>query len=274
VRVAALAAALALFAGAARAAERCDRPLAYQDAAAENAGTLTTLSWAPFGRPETGWEVYAPTVAGTIGTTCAPQTPGFARAVARWRHRRRLGKGGALDVATLLAMKSEWQAARPFTARPDDVCPEPPELIQLEAAAPEESDGGKIVLLRPAALAAYRRMAAAARTAVPEAAADPERLMLFSGFRDPAYDAARCAAEGNCNGLVRAACSAHRTGLALDLYLGAAPGAEPDSTADASRLWLSRTATYRWLVANAQCYGFVNYAFEPWHWEWVGPRRR
>jgi LAS superfamily LD-carboxypeptidase LdcB len=27
---------------------------------------------------------------------------------------------------------------------------------------------------------------------------------------------------------------------------------------------------FRWLVANAYRHGFVNYAFEPWHWEWTG----
>ena len=27
---------------------------------------------------------------------------------------------------------------------------------------------------------------------------------------------------------------------------------------------------YRWLVRYAARFGFVNYAFEPWHWEWVG----
>ena len=67
----------------------------------------------------------------------------------------------------------------------------------------------------------------------------------------------------------RATCSPHRTGYAVDLYLGQAPGFGPDSTADLSRLFLSRTAAYRWLVANAHRFGFHNYPFEPWHWEWA-----
>ena len=119
-------------------------------------------------------------------------------------------------------------------------------------------------------LAAYRRMAAAARRESPEIAADPRNLTLFSGFRDPAADAARCAREGNCNNVQRATCSAHRTGLAMDVYVGQAPGFPPDSSADANRLYMSRTATYRWLVANADRFGFVPYPFEPWHWEWTG----
>jgi hypothetical protein len=261
-------------AGAARAGEPCDRPLAYRDAAAENAASLTTLAIAPFGRPETGWAVYAPKIAEELRATCAPDTPGFARALARWRGRHGLGHAGVLDDATFEVMKTAWQDRRPFVAlRKAGACPDAPDLIALEAAAPEESDGGKIILLRPPALAAYRRMVAAAKAAVPEAAADPERLMLFSGYRAPADDAARCEAQDNCNGIVRAQCSAHRTGLAVDLVLGAAPGFDVDSSADANRLWQTRTATYRWLVANAGRYGFVNYVFEPWHWEWVGKAR-
>jgi hypothetical protein len=258
-------------ASTAHAAERCDGPLAYQDAAAQNAASITTLTFAPFGRPETGWAIYAPKIADELRTGCGPDTPAFARALARWRGRHGLSRSGVFDATTFEAMKSGWQKRRPFVAlRGEGLCPDAPELLALEGAAPEESDGGKIILLRPAALAALRRMTAAARAEVPEAAADPERLMLFSGFRDPADDAARCEAQGNCNGLVRAQCSSHRTGLAIDLFLGAAPGFDVDSSADANRLWQTRTETYRWLVKNARRYGFVNYVFEPWHWEWVG----
>jgi D-alanyl-D-alanine carboxypeptidase len=251
-------------------AERCDRPLAFRSAAASNAASQSSLAIAPFGRAETGWETYAPLIADEIKTDCAPDTPGFARALARWRGRHDLGHGGVMDAAVLLAMKSAWQDRRAFVAgHPAQACPEPPDLAALEAAAPEESDGGKIILLRARAMAAYRRMVAAARAEVSEAAADPERLMLFSGFRDPEYDAERCASQGNCNGLVRAQCSSHRTGVAMDIYLGSAPGFDADSSADVNRLWQTRTQTYRWLVVHARRYGFVNYAFEPWHWEWV-----
>jgi hypothetical protein len=258
-------------ASTAHAADRCNAPLTYQTAATQNAQSLTTLAFAPFGRPETGWAIYAPGIADELRTDCGPDTPAFARALARWRGRHGLSRSGVFDAATFEAMKSGWQKSRPFVAlRGEGVCPEAPDLLALEAAAPEESDGGKIILLRPATLAALRRMTADARAKVPEAAADPERLMLFSGFRAPADDAARCEAQGNCNGLVRAQCSAHRTGLAMDLVLGAAPGFDVDSSADANRLWQTETPTYRWLVKNARRYGFVNYVFEPWHWEWVG----
>src|SRR3989344_4684733 len=104
----------------------------------------------------------------------------------------------------------------------------------------------------------------------PRAPGAPPHLTIFSGYRSPAAGAARCQAEGNCDGIVRARCSAHRTGLAADIYVGQAPGYGPDSTADPNRLFMTRTATYRWLLAHAPRFGFVNYPFEPWHWEWTG----
>ena len=67
-------------------------------------------------------------------------------------------------------------------------------------------------------------MVAAARAGVPAIAADRTLLTIFSGWRDPAADAARCALEGDCGTIARANCSAHRTGLAVDLYLAPAPG--------------------------------------------------
>ncbi len=113
-------------------------------------------------------------------------------------------------------------------------------------------------------------MRAAAQAELAEVAADPRLLTLVSGFRDPVEEGARCAARA-CDGLTRAHCSAHRTGMAMDLYLGGAEGADPTSSDDANRLRQSRTPAYRWLVANADRFGFVPYPYEPWHWEWAGP---
>jgi LAS superfamily LD-carboxypeptidase LdcB len=110
----------------------------------------------------------------------------------------------------------------------------------------------------------------ASRREVPAIAADPQALQIFSGFRDPDADDARCAREGNCQGVTRARCSAHRTGLAMDIVVGQAAGFPVDSSADPNRLAMSRSPAYHWLVGNAARYGFVNYVFEPWHWEWTG----
>jgi zinc D-Ala-D-Ala carboxypeptidase len=239
-----------------------------QQAAAANAQSVKTLVVSPFGRPEIGWKFYEPLIANEAGTNCPAESAGFADALARWQGGHALEPTGILNELTLDALKQTWQLRRPFVLATREGCPDAPQERMLQRAAVSESYGGKVILLHPKALAAYRRMAEAAR----KAGLIPQRsplFTIFSGYRSPAYDAARCARENNCQGLVRATCSAHRTGWAMDINLGAAPGFTPDSSADANRLYISQTPLYRWLVRNASRFGFVNYAFEPWHWEFV-----
>lgn len=239
-------------------------------AATGNSASLTSMGWSPFGRRELGWAVYAPLIGEEIGTPCPPASAGFAAALAIWQAKHGQIASGSMDQVTFLQMKQIWQSRRPFVAASRAMCPPPPTATTLEQIAPNESYGGKQIFLLANALTAYRRLIAAARTELPTMSRDPQLLTIFSGYRSPDYDAARCLRDGNCQGVVRASCSAHRTGAAVDLYLGAAPGYAPDSSDDANRLFLSRSASYLWLVHNALRFGFVNYAFEPWHWEWIG----
>ena len=249
----------------------CAMPSAYGPAGAYNAAAQTNLVFAPFGRPEQGWSIYAPRIARTVRSACPAQTPAFARAVARWQAHAGLTAHGGVDPPTFAAMKAGWEQRRPFIhVRAEGICPLAPDEAHLVLVPPEDSFGGALVRLRPGTLRALRAMIAAARREDPAIAADPGQLTVFSGFRSPDYDAARCVREKNCDGIVRAACSSHRTGLAVDLALGPAPGFMADSSADANRLYQTRTPAYRWLVANAARFGFVNYVFEPWHWEWIG----
>ena len=258
-----------ILAAAAPLAGTCAAP-APPGALAANAASFATLAWSPFGRTETGWAVYAPKVAVEVGTPCAVATTGFAAALGGWQARHHLAPTGVFDALTFAAMKAKWQGARPFVHIDGrTACPPPPAADRLATARPAESYGGKTIQLRATALAAYRALLAAAR-ADPAVRAEPRSLTIFSGFRDPAADAARCTAEGNCNGIVRATCSAHRTGLAMDLWVGNAPGFGPDSSVDANRAAMTAGPQYRWLLANAARFGFVNYVFEPWHWEWTG----
>ena len=240
------------------------------DAAGRNAASLQTLAWSPFGRPETGWETYAPLIAHEIGTSCAPGSAGFAAALARWQADHKLAPDGVMQGATFEPMRVAMMLRRPFVeATRNGVCPAPPPPTMLSTAKPGEAYGAMTLQLRTGALDAYRRLVSAARDSDPQIAADPQLLTLISGFRSPTDEASRCVG-GACNRRERASCSAHRTGLALDLDLGAAPGFRPDDSADPNRLWMSRTPAYRWLVANAGRFGFLPYPFEPWHWEWTG----
>ena len=249
----------------------CAPAPAFTAAAAMNAASLTGAAWSVFGRPETGWEIYAPLVAHEIGAACGPDQPGFAAALADWQGRNGRPATGIMDPDTLKALDILWLRRRPFVAASaHGACPPPPPAAALASATPAEGYLTKSIQLRAGALEAYRRMAAAARAELPSMAADKRLLTIFSGYRDPADDAARCAKDGNCGTIAKANCSAHRTGLAMDLFLGAPPGFPPESSADANRLYQSRSEVYRWLVANAARFGFMPYPFEPWHWEWTG----
>jgi hypothetical protein len=239
------------------------------EAARLNARSLRELAWSPFGRPEIGWQTYAPLVGREVGSTCPPDSRGFAEALAKWKAEQRAPGGGVFSEADFALVRGAIQSRRPFVRlTAQGACPAPP--VDLETALMSEGYAGKVVQLRPDALQAYRRMVAQARADDPRIAADPRNLTIFSGFRSPESDAARCEAEQNCDGVVRATCSPHRTGLAVDLYVGQSPGFGPDSSADENRSFMSRTPAYLWLVANASKFGFTPYPFEPWHWEWTG----
>jgi hypothetical protein len=249
----------------------CQGPAAFVDAARHNSETAQSLSWAPFGREEQGWRIYWPLVAHEIGAGCGPSTTAFAAALASWQKVHAFPADGVLTPAQFDVMKIAWYR-RMYHAPggADQGCLAAPQA-SAAAADPSESYGGKTIQLDPQVLEAYRRMVAAARDEVPGLKDDPQMLTIFSGFRSPAADAATCDQRGGCQGPVKSRCSNHRTGRALDIVMGAAPGQRVDSSDDANRLYMSQTAAYRWMVANADRFGFANYPFEPWHWEWTGP---
>lgn len=236
-------------------------------AARANGESARSLVWSPFGSEEIGWEIYAPLIANEIATACAPDQPGFAAALAAWQRRNGPVADGVMTPAVFETMRLRWHRARPFSKIDPADCPPPPTTLAYSKATEAY---GPPMRLRPGALDAYRQMVAAARAEAPSVSSQPNALKIFSGFRDPEADAARCLTEGNCDGVRRTLCSAHRTGLALDIHVGMAPGGDPASTADFNRLAQSRTPAYRWMVRNAGRFGFVNYAYEPWHWEWTG----
>jgi zinc D-Ala-D-Ala carboxypeptidase len=248
----------------------CEGPAAFRTAAAANARSLTELDWAPFGVAERGWDAYEPVIAAEVGTPCPPQSGSFAAAVATWQDAHGLPASGLVEPATAEKMRVIWMLRRPFVrATRSGQCPAGPDAATLAAAAKGEGFWGKAIVLQPEALAAYRRLAAAARKEVPAARANRQLLTIVSGYRSPAENGARCAG-GGCGGPARANCSAHQTGTAIDLYLGAVAGSEPTDSRDPNRSWQAGTPTYRWLVQNARRFGFVGYPYEPWHWEYAG----
>ncbi len=243
---------------------------AWAAAARANQEGLASLPLTPFRRLEVGWRAYAPLVGREIGTRCDAGVPAFARRLAAWQTAHGLTASGVADEATFAALQALWMARRPFVIESRRGCPPAPPETSLAAVPPAQAYGGKALWLRPEALDAYERLAAAARAEVAETRRDPRLFSIVSGYRSPAEGAARCAAAGGCGGVTRASCSAHQSGLAIDFDLGAAPGFDPASADDANRLAITRGAPYRWMVDNAARFGFAPYPFEPWHWEWTG----
>jgi hypothetical protein len=253
-----------------------DAPEAFVHAAEANARTLEDLDWAPFGQPEKGWQVYDLLVGREIGAACGSGTPAFAEKLAAFQARYQLPADGVFTAATFEVVKGLLQEQRPFImARLAKICPDAPseaELVPVPKAAETFEREGR--LIRADAFAAYQRMVAAASAELPALKEDPKALTIFSAYRSPDSDAARCDEQGNCDGLRRATCSSHRTGTAIDINVGWIPGVAADSTSPENRLLQTRTAPYRWLVMNAARFGFVNYPYEPWHWEWIGSREK
>lgn len=208
------------FAGGARAAGPCHTNAdGWQAQGLANAASAYGMEWAPFGAAEWGWQAYLPLIQRELHTTCGPGTPIFASQLAGFQQTHGLTPTGLFDAATFQVFRGLWQERRPFVmARVGGACPEPPPINQLGYLVESEEHADRLTrLLRRDVLDAYRRLVAAARVEVPEVGADPELLQIFSGFRDPEADAARCAQQGNCDGLRRAVCSPHRTGTAVEI---------------------------------------------------------
>lgn len=241
-------------------------------AAAINAASVTGSQWSVFGRAQTGWSVYLPLISRELGVACPPGRTAFARRVKLWQSTHGLPASGLMTADTLRTMNLVWLRRRPFVgATREGACPPPPDEGVLATAHPDEGYRGKTVRLLVEALVAYRRMIAAARDALPALSSDRNLLTIVSGFRGPDEEASKCLNTASCGTSSMAKCSAHRTGLALDLFLGPKDSSTPTSSDDGDRALQSRSPAYLWLVANADQFGFTPYPFEPWHWEYTRP---
>ena len=248
--------------------------LAFSRAASENARLRGSLSWTFGGKTQTGWNIYAPLIAQTIGTEAGPDTAEFALALARWQVSAGLPENGVLDTPTLETLTKYWQSRRlgrfglsandnllsaPITEFFDPT--RSPDLLQLERET----------------YAAYQKMVAAAvkdlkhelkLTQTGELAPEEKFLRIVSAYRSAEYQAALRRQEPNAGRAALAKNSPHSTGRALDIYVGG----EPVKTLDSNRMIQVQTPVYKWLVKNAHRFGFYPYFYEPWHWEYVPAR--
>ncbi len=232
------------------------------EAARRNNSLKNELVWTFGGKQQQGWHLYVPLICHLIGTEADADSNEFAVALARWQKSVGLDSDGVLDNDTLARMVSTWQSRRAGSAAF-------PTADQIVTGAPSEFyDPSRADELRQAerqAYEAYKQMLAAA-------AADPslklaqsgKYLKIISAYRSREYQDKLRQQLPNSGRAGLAVNSPHFTGRAFDIYVGG----DPVETKDANRAIQIQTPAYRWLVKNAERFGFLPYFYEPWHWEY------
>ena len=244
---------------------------AFVAAATQNTQLRNELSWTFGGKQQRGWYLYDLLISKTLRTKDAPGTSDFAAVVAGWQKRNRLTADGVLDQDAFMRMVSQWQGNR----LKQRGYPDPSQLV---TAPPSDFyDPGRAAEMRQVernTYEAYKRMLAAAiadpslnlaNTAPGTLAPKEKYFKIISSFRSREYQEELRRRSPNAGSAGLAVNSPHFTGRALDIYVGGSPV----DTKDANRAIQVNTPAYRWLVRNAERFGFRPYFYEPWHWEYV-----
>jgi len=244
---------------------------AFANAATQNATLRNELNWTFGGKQQRGWYLYDLLIHKTLDTEHDPDTAGFAAALATWQKRSGLGASGMLDESSLMRMISQWQSNRlkaRTVADPSQLITAPPADFYDPSRAPE------LRQVERNTYAAYKEMLAAAiadpslklaHTSANELTAKESYFKIVSAYRSRDYQDELRRKSPNSGSAGLAVNSPHFTGRALDLYVGG----DPVDTKDANRALQVNTPAYRWLVRNAERFGFRPYFYEPWHWEYV-----
>ena len=235
---------------------------AFAAAATTNVTLRNDLTWTFGGKQQRGWYLYDLLIGKTLNTKHDPITSDFAASIASWQKRRGIRADGILDEDALMAMVSQWQGNRlknRTAATPDQLMTAPPSDFYDPSRAPE------LRQVERNTYAAYKEMIAAASDDL-KLAPSSSYLKIVSSFRSREYqeNLRRKSPNAGSAGLA-VNNSPHFTGRALDLYVGG----DPVDTKDANRAIQVNTPAYRWLVQNAERFGFRPYFYEPWHWEYV-----
>ena len=233
-------------------------------AAAENARLRNEVSWTFGGRQQRGWYLYDLLIGKTLNTDDDSITDDFAGTLAKWQKKRGLSPSGVLDESSLMAMISQWQSSR----LKNKVYAEP---SQLTTAPPADfydpSRAAELRQVEHETYAAYKKMVAAALSdSTLDLKSTGKYFKIISAFRSRDYQEQLRRQSPNSGSAGLAVNSPHFTGRALDIYVGGSPV----DTKDANRAIQVNTPAYKWLVRNAERFGFRPYFYEPWHWEYVG----
>ena len=241
-------------------------------AATTNATLRNELAWTFGGKQQRGWYLFDLLIGQTLDTKHDPTTSDFAAALASWQKKHRITADGILDQDALMAMVSQWQGNRLKNrnyATPDQLLAAPPADFYDPSRAEE------LRQVERNTYAAYKQMIAAAiadptlklaHTSADQLAPREQYFKIVSAFRSREYqENLRKKSPNSGSAGLAVNNSPHFTGRALDLYVGGSPV----DTKDSNRAIQVNTPAYRWLVQNAERFGFRPYFYEPWHWEYV-----
>lgn len=238
----------------------------------ENQNLKFNSTWAFGGKSQRGWYLYESLIQKLVNTNASAETPEFASAVAFWQQEQGFAPTGIVDNTTFKRMTETWQAqrlGRRGSYATEDVLYSAP----ISDFWDQGRDQARLKVERET-YAAYKKMLAAAAkdkslnlklTANGELAPEEKFLRIVSGFRSREHQEALRRQSPNSGSAGLAVNSPHFTGHALDIYVGG----EPVTTKDFNRQLQVQTPVYKWLVKNAEKFGFYPYFYEPWHWEYV-----
>lgn len=227
---------------------------------ARNVELVQNAKWS-FGRSQKGFEIYIPLIQSTIGTSAHYDTVAFANALKAWQKKQGYDlPNGVLDLSAFYFLKDYWQAERNMKGAFKER-----RMVQISAADRYDPNReNSLSMIGEKTYAAYQEMLAAAR----KDGLGEKDLKIVASNRTPARlkMLQQNSSWKSVGFTVAGKTSVHFSGRALDLYVGG----EPVSSSDKNRRTQIKTKAYQWLVKNGTKFGFRNYFFEPWHWEYVG----
>lgn len=246
-------------------------------AVSANRGLKFNLNWFFGGKTQRGWYLYESLIQKLVGTESPAESIEFASAVAFWQQSQSLQPTGTVDTDSFKRMTEIWQSQR-IGRRVGYAGENALYDAPISDFWDSERDSSRLKVERET-YAAYKKMLAAAAkdlslklkvTPTGELAPDEKFLKIISAFRSREHQEALRRQSPNSGSAGLAVNSPHFTGHALDIYVGG----EPVTTKDFNRAIQIQTPVYKWLVKNAEKFGFYPYFYEPWHWEYIPERLR
>lgn len=249
-----------------------DKSKEFNQAALSNADLKNSLEWSFGNKIQNGWYLYVPLIQHTIKSEDAPDSIKFAFALSKWQTKNAIEPNGILNEKTMNAFVKYWQSRRmPKIFEADET-----KLFHAPIADfYDPTRDTKLLYLEKETYDAYKKMVAAAAKDLKlkiekgTLVGADNFLKIISAHRSAAYQEQLRKKEPDAGRAQLAFKSPHFTGRALDIYVGG----EPVTTKDPNRAVQIETKAYKWLVKNAGKFGFYNYFYEPWHWEYVPENR-